>query len=134
MADPPPSTPLHVLVVDDEAPVRRVLSRLLERDGHRVDEAESGEAALAGLGEGAAYDVILSDIHMPGVSGREFLTRLRERAPELADRVVFITGDAHSAAAEQLPGKAPAPVIGKPFDFAEVRRVLERVGRASRRS
>jgi CheY-like chemotaxis protein len=123
--------PLRVLVVDDEAPIRRSLARYLERRGHRVDEASDGREALARVQEAGAapYDVILADLRMPGVSGDRLLAELRVRGDGAEDRLVLITGDAlsdHVAAALAASG---VPVVFKPFELEQVARAVEQRAR-----
>jgi DNA-binding response OmpR family regulator len=78
-----------VLVVDDEASIRLTLRALLERAGHRVVEAEHGEAALA-LVEQQAFDLMLVDLKMPGMDGMQVVEGARARQPDLA--VIVLTG------------------------------------------
>lgn len=83
--------PGRILVVDDNGSNREFLARRLVRDGHVVDTAEGGLQALE-MVDSEAYDVILLDLMMPGVSGFEVLTRLKEE-PQHADiRVIMISG------------------------------------------
>jgi PAS domain S-box-containing protein len=119
------AAPLRVLVVDDEKTVRRTVVRCLERRGHRVDEAAEGGEALRMLEEDDGYDVILSDLRMPGVSGEGFLEALRALGTGLEQRLVFVTGDAASADAARLLATARVPVLLKPFDLGELSRVVE---------
>ena len=89
-----PSTgrpPVHVLVVDDERVVRRALQRILERDGNRVTLAECGEQALEAYHQGGGdFDVVILDVMMPDVDGREVLRRMREVDPGV--RVILSSG------------------------------------------
>jgi CheY-like chemotaxis protein len=72
------SSSVRVLVVDDDAMSRELLAVLLEGEGYAVDSAESGEAALVRLSETVAiYDLILADMHMPGIAGAELAAELR---------------------------------------------------------
>src|SRR5205814_1292205 len=73
-----------ILLVEDEAPVRAVTRQLLERNGYTVLEAPDGATALAlvdGETGGAQVDLLLTDVIMPGMSGRELATRLQSRRP-----------------------------------------------------
>jgi len=79
-----------ILLVDDDAAVRRDYARALRRAGWRVDTASDGREAIESLGSGE-YSVIVSDISMPGVSGIEFLRAVRQR--ELDVPMVLVTGD-----------------------------------------
>ena len=109
------------LVVDDEMAIRKLLSRLLERRGFEVIEAETGAAALAAA-KGAALSIVLCDVRMPGMSGTELYRELAARSPRLSRAFVFITGDRATVEIES------APVLAKPFAAAELDAVLAQVG------
>jgi two-component system cell cycle sensor histidine kinase/response regulator CckA len=80
-----------ILVVEDERPVRKLMARVLERRGYRVLQAENGEEALAIAGESdQTIDLMVADLVMPGLNGREVAERLAEAQPDVA--VVFISG------------------------------------------
>jgi len=121
--------PLRVLVVDDEASVRRVVARYLGRRGHLVHEAVEGEQALAMLDQAGAegYHVILSDLRMPGLGGDQLLARLRARGDGMDRRLVFLTGDTASEDAERILRGSDVPVLEKPVDLGQLARVLEHV-------
>jgi two-component system NtrC family sensor kinase len=119
-----PVDPHAVLVVDDEAPIRELLARLLERRGYSVQTADSGRAAL----ERAAmqpFGLVICDVRMPGISGVELHRRLEEEHPAYGRRFVFITGDAKFI--EDLPGTPQSAVLPKPFTAADLDAVLARV-------
>src|SRR5258706_4129184 len=78
-----------VLVIDDDDAVRRAIGRVLESAGFRVLLAEGGERGLAMLRE-SEPDAVLVDLNMPGVSGLEVLTRVRESSPDTP--VIMISG------------------------------------------
>ncbi|HET6765232.1 MAG TPA: ATP-binding protein, partial [Longimicrobiaceae bacterium] len=119
---------LRVLVVDDEAAIRRTLTRALQRRGHRVDEAVDGAEAircLDGAADGDGYHVILSDLRMPGMSGADLLAELHRRGRGEEGSLVFLTGDAVSPDAAAFLATAGVPVLHKPFDLAEVVATVE---------
>jgi PAS domain S-box-containing protein len=118
--EPARRTGMRILIVDDETALRTVMARYLSRRGHIVEQAADGAAALEML-EHAQYDVILSDLRMPGLGGEALMERLRDRG--LADSVIFMTGDAAGAAARLAD--AGVPVLLKPVELAEVARALE---------
>jgi CheY-like chemotaxis protein/anti-sigma regulatory factor (Ser/Thr protein kinase) len=131
---PTPAAPgraLRVLVVDDEASIRSTLSRYLKRRGHHVEEAAEGEAALQQLAraseQGSRFDVIVSDLRMPGLDGGQLLQQLRADASGMEDRLIFLTGDAANPDAERMLRGAGTPVILKPFDFGRMEALIERV-------
>ncbi len=129
--DTAPARPLRVLVVDDEVSVRRVLGRFLSRVGHAVSEAADGRQALALLAsQPDGYDVIISDLRMPGLGGAELLARLREEGGGMERRLVFLTGDTASEHATRVLAGADVPVLVKPVDLDAVTRMIERVAHA----
>ena len=77
----------RILVVEDEADTREVLTVLLGHEGYLVDTAENGREALALLAV-RSYDVILSNLHMPEMSGEDLYRRIDKGWPHLAPRVV----------------------------------------------
>ena len=119
-----PPRPLRLLVVDDEPSVRRVMAIYLSGRGHTVDQASEGLTAL-NLLEHNSYDVILSDLRMPGLDGEAFLSELRRRGSRA--HVIFLTGDV-SAAGERL-GRAGVPILLKPVRLEEVARLVEESAR-----
>src|SRR5437660_744476 len=128
---PPAAGRLAVLVVDDEVALREALLRFLQRRDIHVEGVADGWEAIRLL-EQRAFDVIISDVRMPGMSGREFLERLRRDRPELVARLVFSTGDAFTPETATLLKESGVPTVAKPFDFAVLERVLREVaGRAT---
>jgi CheY-like chemotaxis protein len=118
----------HVLVVDDEPMVRRLVARLLEAEGFTIHEASDGAEALARVrADGELFDVIVSDIVMPRMNGVELLQTLSNSYPELP--VILISGYGTTELAER--GIAPpCAVLAKPLVpevlLAEIRRCLRR--------
>jgi len=122
---------LAVLVVDDEASLREALLRFLQRRNIHGEGVADGWEAIRLL-EQRDFDVIISDVRMPGMSGREFLERLRRDRPELLARLVFSTGDAFTSETATLLKESGVPTVAKPFDFAVLERVVREVaGRAT---
>lgn len=109
-----------VLLVEDEATVRKLTRELLENDGYRVLEAADAEEALA-LALQHDFDLLLTDVVMPRMKGPELAQRLREQRPSLP--VLFMSG--HTGRREVTP----TPMLAKPFSpaqlAAQVRAVLE---------
>ena len=114
------------LVVDDEPEVGAVLAEILRADGMLVETASDGAGAQAMLGE-REVDLILTDLRMPGVDGMALHRWLVETRPELARRVVFVTGDRISTSIDIALRETGRPVLAKPFAPADVRRVVREV-------
>ena len=115
VSNPPPARPSHtgvgtVLVIEDDDAVRRVVERLLIREGYRVIAAASGEEALAAVEHEAALDVVLSDVMMPNMTGPEVVARVRRRFPSVS--VLYMSGYAEDV----LTLEAGAELIRKPFE------------------
>lgn len=116
---------LAVLVVEDEPDVAETIIDLLQSDGARVIHAASAEAGLAHLDDGAVFNVILSDLRMPGSNGREFWDAVCARNCELAHRIGFVTGDAMSAEAELIRRTSNSPLLEKPIAQEELRTLVQ---------
>jgi len=108
----------RILVVDDEAIVRRLLKNFLERDGFEVFEAIDGEHALQVL-TGKTPDVLIADVNMPRKSGIELLENMREDYPQIP--VILITGMASVEAAVECMKIGAFDYISKPFEMAKLR-------------
>lgn len=122
---PQPIRGKTILVVDDEPRVAAVLASLLSADGHHVETAGDGAAALAKL-EARSYDLILTDIRMPELDGPGLYRAVERRHPELLRRLGFLTGDTLSPETRAFLEQIEAPSLSKPFTLAEVRQVVQR--------
>ena len=109
--------PLHILLADDEPGVRLVTAQFLSQDGHDVASVGDGADVIACLDAGASFDLVVLDLLMPGMGGRECGTILAERYPDLP--VLYVSGYADP---ENLP--ANAFVLGKPFTPQELRQAI----------
>jgi PAS domain S-box-containing protein len=127
----PASRELRVLVVDDETALRNALLRFLGRRGITGEGVADGVEALRVLRE-RTFDVIISDVRMPGMSGREFLEQLRRDWPDLVPRLMFSTGDTFAPETAALLKESGLPTVTKPFDLAVLEQVIREVaGRAA---
>ena len=114
-----------LLLVEDEPLVRKVIKTYLERQGFLVKDASSGEDALdIVVREGSAMSFLLTDIVMPGMSGRELASRTRGLLPTLP--ILFITG--YSDEMSDTPNDIP--YLSKPIDFDLLLRQIESMLRA----
>lgn len=106
-----------ILVVDDDADVRRVLRKLLEAAGLAAVETDSGTGALALVAAGG-IDAIVSDVRMPGIDGVAFYDRLAREHPGLSKRLVFLTGAAREASVHDLIQARGVPLVSKLSDLS----------------
>ncbi|MEX2205723.1 MAG: PAS domain S-box protein [Myxococcota bacterium] len=112
-----------ILLVEDDASVRRLLAILLESAGYRVTAAADAAEALAIVSESQRrFDLLLSDYVMPGQSGLELANTLRASLPEL--RVVLMTGHAEIPASAVADLPRGAELLGKPFTREQLQRVI----------
>ena len=105
-----------LLIVDDDNAIRETLAELLS-SSNECHTADRAEQALAYL-EIENYDVVLTDITMPGLSGREVLKRVQENHP--ATPVIVISGNANAEAAEELLAMGAFAYLTKPFKLEVV--------------
>ncbi|MDP1822221.1 MAG: PAS domain S-box protein [Archangium sp.] len=116
----------RVLIVDDEVAMCRSLKSLLT-DHHDVSTALGGEEALALLGGGARFDVILCDLMMPGVTGMDLHARLAREQPGLEKHMVFMTGGAFTEEARAFLAGCANLRLQKPFAATELEAALQQV-------
>ncbi|MDB4877176.1 MAG: sensor protein [Gemmatimonadetes bacterium] len=108
----------HVLIVDDEVTIRRALNRFYSRRGWTVTEAEDGARAYEHLVESSeSFDLVISDVKMPEVSGIELHAALQSLRPDVLDRMVFCTGEVESPAVASFVAETGCKVLLKPFDL-----------------
>ena len=121
VAPPRPSATLEarLLVVDDEPEVAALMRDLLEAAGYEVATAESGAVALELL-DAARFDAIVSDLRMPDLDGAAFWRATGARHPDVARRMLFVTGDTLSPDAHGFLTDAGCSTLDKPFSRAEL--------------
>jgi CheY-like chemotaxis protein len=117
----PSSDPVRILIVEDEEPVRRVTGRLLEKLGYRVVSASDANDALGMLGDGQCFDLVFTDVVMPGMSGIEMAERMRVINPQ--QRILFTSGYT-TREFGRPPGEPPQPFIPKPFSLDDLARAV----------
>ncbi|PLY00992.1 MAG: DNA-binding response regulator [Desulfuromonas sp.] len=108
----------QILLIDDEPESCRALSVLLNRAGYRVDSCHSGEEASNLLAK-HAYELIISDLLLPGISGIDILKQVKEDAPETS--VILITGNASAETAVEAMKEGALDYITKPFNFERLK-------------
>jgi CheY-like chemotaxis protein len=120
-----------VLVVDDDVEIGISLRRVLRE--HDVTAVASAQEALDRLEAGARYNLILSDVMMPGMSGVELYEVITRRFPELTSRIVFISGGAFTTGAMAFLERVPNERLEKPFTLRSLRALVARYTGGSRR-
>ena len=110
----------RIIVIDDQEPIRRVVRRALEKEGHEVLEASDGELGIALL-EREAADLVITDIFMPGMDGIQTLREIRKRFPAI--KVIAMSGGDSTGL---LDLRQDAELLGalksiqKPFNAREI--------------
>jgi DNA-binding NtrC family response regulator len=120
------SKPAVVLVVDDDDHVRSVVVRVVEHLGYTPAPAASAEAALAISHEPSALALLITDLHLPAMSGVDLIALLRERSSDLP--AILISGDLTPDACERARLLGGVELVAKPFELGELRALVERVG------
>lgn len=115
-----------ILVVDDEDNLRDVLVEVLRRDGHEVDSAVDGAEGLR-RAEERRYDLVVTDLRMPGLEGPELYRALRARYPERPPRVIFMSANTGIDEYASFLAETGEPALEKPFNLADMRQVVMRV-------
>jgi two-component system, NtrC family, response regulator PilR len=113
---------ISILVVDDEQGMRDFLKIMLKKEGYQVQTAGNGETALSTLKEGS-FDLVISDIRMPGISGLDLLGSIKEQLPDVP--VIMITAFASPDDAVIAMKNGAFDYISKPFNIEEIKSVVE---------
>ena len=114
--------PVHLLLVEDEAPLRAAVAERLSDGGYHVVQAESGEQALEALNE-FAFDVVVTDLRLPGIDGTRVIDAAVERYPEII--AIVVTGYGTVRDAVEVIKRGATDFVTKPFQFDELRHALE---------
>jgi DNA-binding NtrC family response regulator len=104
-------------VAEDDASIRSFITAALRRDGHAIVVAEDAETALRLVDAGDRFDVLLTDLTMPGRSGIELAHEVRTRHPDVG--IVLMTGWDLDGPVSGIPGR-PIEQLRKPFDLVEL--------------
>lgn len=113
----------RILVIEDEPIINRVCVKTLTADGFEVDIATNGLIAKD-MASKKVYDLYFSDMRTPQMDGMEFYQYLREEHPELADRVIFTTGDVLSSDIKAFLAEVNNLFLPKPFTPDDLRAVV----------
>jgi PAS domain S-box-containing protein len=120
---------MRALVVDHDAPIRKLIARLLEKRGFEVVEAETGEAAMA-MALDSPPGIVICDTSVPGISGFDLFRQLSAKNGASAPRFLFISGDKNLHPADAtLDG---VPLLAKPFTASDLETALVEAGIATR--
>jgi CheY-like chemotaxis protein len=114
-----------VMIVEDESSIRVVLARAL-RD-HDLTILTNVPEALVIVSSGQHFDLILSDLMLPEVTGMDFYDEVRRSNPELAERIVFVTGGASTPAVRAFLDRVPNERMEKPFTVQAIRALVRRL-------
>src|SRR4249920_2379847 len=114
--------PKHLLLVEDEAPLRQAVAEQLGDRGYVVRQADSGETALRALSE-FAFDVVVTDLRLPGVDGSAVIEAAVERYPEIV--AIVITGFGTVKDAVEAIKRGAADFVSKPFQIDELQHALD---------
>ncbi len=117
-----PNTSPTLLIVDDELSMRELLERVFRRAGYRVMVADNGERALEAI-RGTVFDVVLSDVRMPRLTGTELLAECRQVSPETM--VILMTAHGTVEQAREAFKLGADDFIQKPFDIDEIKLVVQ---------
>ena len=118
----------RLLLVDDE-PMLQFTLRLMLEEFFEVEVAASGQEAQATIESQPRFDVVLTDLQMPGGSGQELYLWAAEAQPELLGRFVFMTGGACSESARLFLSRPDVVSVQKPFDFDKLLSIIADVAR-----
>ncbi len=116
----------RALVVDDEAFLLECLVDALQVWGLEVTSAARGDEAVERL-KAATFDLIVSDIRMPGLSGVDLFEWLRTQQPAMTRRILYTTGDSFDAKTRDFLETNQVPHLGKPFDLKQLKQSLEQL-------
>jgi PAS domain S-box-containing protein len=113
----------RLLIVDDEPGILGVLTEVLTSQGYNVDTACNGADAMRQISDGR-YDAIISDVRMPGMDGKQLYETLKKNNPQLANRVIFVTGDDVNTDTCAFLEMTGTRWLRKPFNISEIEEVV----------
>lgn len=116
---------IKILVVDDDVQIQKDLLEILEDEGYEVSVVGSGEEALKNISNNDQFDLVITDLMMPGMSGMELLAEIKKHQKEMP--VVMMTGFATIDGAVDAMQKGASDYLAKPFKIYEIEMVVKRV-------
>ena len=114
------SSALRILVIDDHSNLRETLSALLAKEGHQIADVSSAEDALS-LMASSTFDIIVSDIRLPGMSGLELYSFMMDSNAKLAKKIILISG------MQQEIDQKTIPFLRKPFSKDDLLEIIKRI-------
>ncbi|WP_437987234.1 response regulator [Sorangium sp. So ce117] len=120
LSEPPGNRP-RVLVIDDEPDIRETLDTFLSFEGYEVATAATGEAAVEQV-QGEPFDLVITDLRMPGMGGDETLAALKRLHPNLP--VIVVTAHASDTAAARCMKEGALWIVRKPVDLDDLLRLV----------
>jgi DNA-binding NtrC family response regulator len=123
-ADSAPLEAARILVVDDEVVTRTLVTIVLAQEGYQVAAAENGRKAIALL-ERRPYDLVITDLEMPGANGIEVLFAVRRIDPQCP--VIIITGSTDTGSVARHVNLDAVDYVTKPFSFDQIRGTVSRM-------
>ena len=122
------------LIVEDEPLLAQSIEKFLRRVGYEAHTVHRAEEALQRIENGEEFDVILTDLHMPGMGGEQFYERLRAHRPDLVNSLIFTSGDVASRDTHEFLQRTGRPVLAKPYELPELKAIVDRVTAERRRA
>jgi CheY-like chemotaxis protein len=113
----------RILILDDDCAVGELLGEMISMLGYRPTSCEDPNLALSMI-EQQRFDAIISDFRMPGLDGREFYRQLQSKQPDLARRIIFLTGDPHSEEIRSFLSSTGHSCLAKPFRLSAIETLL----------
>jgi PAS domain S-box-containing protein len=119
---------LRIVVVDDEPAIRRLITRVAQRRGHDVVEVADASSAVniitSAEASDAPFELIISDLRMPGLTGERLMQLLLDSDASFADRIVIITGDPSAPETRRIQN-AGVPILAKPVTLDQLNTIIE---------
>jgi len=114
----------QILIVEDDVKMRTALREIMFKEGYSVETVETGEAALAKIGT-TNYDLVITDLKLPGIDGMDILKAIRKSRPEIS--TIMITAYATVDTAVEAMKEGAEDYIAKPFNLDEIRIIVKKV-------
>jgi DNA-binding response OmpR family regulator len=117
---------MNVLLVEDDPLVRKSIVKILEHGGFTVSAVSNGLAALSELRD-QRFSAIVTDLKLPFLRGDDFFRQVQELFPDLASRIVFVTGWGHDQQIREFLEETGQPCLPKPFEAKDLVAAIKRV-------